>query len=223
MSSDRTEFFFDPMCPWAYQTSKWFREVHEKVGFEIAWRFFSLEEINLVAGKKHPWERPWSYGWSQMRVAALIRRDSQEAVGRWYEAAGRAFHEQGLKTHDPDVHRELVSRIGFPGAVDAALADPTTADEVRADHDEAVSLYGAFGVPTIVLEGGHPVFGPVVTPAPTGDAALRLWDLVTGWREFPHLYEMRRPKTAADAAHIGESFRPYLTARDWATIENPAP
>jgi len=223
MSSERVEFFFDPMCPWAYQASKWIREVQERAAIEIAWRFFSLEEINLVAGKKHPWERAWSYGWSQMRVGAWIRRESQDSIGRWYAAAGEAFHEHAVKTQDPDVHRELVSQIGFPGAVDAALDDPTTADEVRADHDEAVARYGAFGVPVIVLPGGHAVFGPVVTPAPTGDAALHLWDLVLGWREFPRLYEMRHPKTADDMSHIAESFSPYLAARDWKTIQNPAP
>ena len=223
MTGERVEFFLDPMCPWAYQTSKWIRDVRDLAGIEVAWRFFSLEEINLVAGKKHPWERPWSYGWSQMRVAAWIRLESQAAVDRWYEAVGKAFHERGVKTHDPDVHRDLVARIGFPGAVDAALADATTADEVRADHEEAVALHGAFGVPTIVLEGGHAIFGPVITPAPTGDAALRLWDLVRGWSEFPHLYELRHPKTSGDVVHIAESFRPYLEARDWATIENRAP
>lgn len=223
MTAERVEFFFDPMCPWAYQTSKWVRELRDRSTIEVDWRFFSLEEINLVAGKKHPWERPWSYGWSQMRVGAWIRRESQAAVGEWYAAVGEAFHEHAVKTQDPDVHRELVERIGFPGAVDAALADPTTADAVRADHDEAVARYGAFGVPLIVLPGGHAVFGPVVTPAPTGEAALRLWNLVLGWREFPHLYELRHPKTAADIAHIAESFRPYLEARDWESIENPAP
>ena len=223
MSAERVELFFDPMCPWAYQTSKWIREVRERAAIDVAWRFFSLEEINLVAGKKHPWERPWSYGWSQMRVAAWIRRESQAAVDRWYEAVGKAFHELGVKTQDPDVHRDLVARIGFPGAVDAALGDPTTSDEIRADHDEAVARYGAFGVPVIVLPGGHAVFGPVVTPAPTGDSALRLWDLVLGWREFPHLYELRHPKTAGDMMHIAESFRPYLEARDWESIQNPAP
>ena len=58
----RIGFHFDVMCPWAYQTAKWIREVRDVRGIEIDWRFFSLEEINLDEGKKHPWERPWSYG-----------------------------------------------------------------------------------------------------------------------------------------------------------------
>ena len=54
------DFHFDVLCPWAYQTSKWIRDVRSQNGLEINWRFFSLEEINRFEGKKHPWERPWS-------------------------------------------------------------------------------------------------------------------------------------------------------------------
>jgi hypothetical protein len=106
-----------------------------------------------------------------------------------------------------------------PAVVDAAVADPTTHDDVRADHDRVVDL-GGFGVPTLVFAGERALFGPVVRDAPGGPAALRLWDLVTGWLEFPALYEVRRPKTAADWAHIGDRFAPYLAARDWPTIQN---
>ena len=222
--SEQIEFFFDPMCPWAYQTSVWIREVREQVGLEIAWRFFSLEEINRVDGKKHPWEREWSYGWSQMRIGALLRRRGEEHVDRWYAAAGEAFHRGGRRTHEPDVHRELLAELGYDASlVDEAIEDPTTGDEVRADHDHAVEIHGAYGVPTIVLPGAHAVFGPVVTPAPTGVEAARLWELVRGWTEFPHLFELVHPKTVADRRHIAESFDPYLRARAWKTVQNPAP
>lgn len=218
------EFFFDPMCPWAYQTSKWIREVRAQTDLDITWRFLSLEEINRAEGKRHPWERPWSYGFGQMRVGAWLRRRSMDDLDRWYELVGRSFHEEGMKTHDPAVHAALLAEHGFPtDAVDAALADSTTLDEVRADHEFAATTYGAHGVPTIVLPSGYAVYGPVVVPAPTGVAALRLWDLVRGWEEFPHLYEMRHPKTAADLTHIATTFQTYLGARDWKTIERPAP
>lgn len=218
------EVHTDPMCPWAYQTSLWLREVRARRGVELRWRFFSLEEINREEGKKHPWERDWSYGWGQMRVGALLRRRGQAHVDRWYEAVGRAFHEEGIRTYDPAVHRVLLDAIGEGGdALDEALADPTTSDEVRADHDEAVARHGAFGVPTVVFPDGYSIFGPVVVPAPTGEEADALWDHVLGWRRFPHLYEIRQPKTHDDLRHIATVFRPYLEARAWRTIENPAP
>ncbi len=150
------DFHFDVMCPWAYQTSLWMREVRDQTDLTVNWRFFSLEEVNLVEGKKHPWEREWSYGWSMMRIGAVLRRQSMELLDQWYAAAGKALH---------------------------------------------VCL-----------------FGPVLLDPPRGEAALRLWDAVTAWTEFPQLYELQRPKGNADTAAIAETFRPYLQARDWVSI-----
>jgi 2-hydroxychromene-2-carboxylate isomerase len=218
------EFFFDLMCPWAYQGAVWIREVRARTGLDIGWRFFSLEEINRVEGKKHPWERDWSYGWGQMRVAALLRRRGQADVDRWYEIMGRAFHVDGIRTHDQDIHRALLEEHGFGAAtLDEALADPTTSDEVRADHDFIVRENGGFGVPILLFPDGRSIFGPVVVPAPVGDEAERLWDATLAWNEFPHVYEMRHPKTRDDLMLIATTFEPYLTARAWNTIENPAP
>lgn len=223
-STETIEFFFDPMCPWAFQTSLWIREVRKQVPLDIKWSFFSLEEINREEGKKHPWERQWSYGWSQMRVGALLRRESMAALDRWYEAVGTAFHLNGRRTHEPDTHRKLLGELGYsPELLDEALDDSTTTEEVHADHNRAVVTYGGYGVPIIVLPGDHALFGPVITPAPTGAEALRLWDLVRGWSEFPHLYELTHPKTEADHRHIGQSFDTYLRSRAWRTIQNPAP
>jgi 2-hydroxychromene-2-carboxylate isomerase len=219
----QVDFHFDVMCPWAYQTSKWIREAAQQRDIDVTWRFFSLEEINRQEGKKHPWERGWSYGWSMLRVAAYLRRDADgnDAVGRYYLVAGRMLHEDGVKVHTPDGLGAVLQEIGMdPALVHKAIADETTHDDVRADHQRVVDL-GGYGVPTMVLDGASTLFGPVITPAPTGEAAGRLWDLTAGWAEFPHLYEMRRPKTEADWTHIGDSFSPYLNARDWQTIANP--
>ena len=216
------DFFFDPMCPWAYHSSRWIRSVRDQNGLPITWRFFSLEAINRVEAKKWPWEREWSYGWSQMRIGAYLGREhGNEAVDRWYEAVGEAFHLHGRRTQDPAVHAEVLTEIGFEAStVEAAIADPSTHDLVKADHDYVVGEHAGYGVPTLVRDG-HALFGPVVVPGPEGAAALRLWDLVEGWWEFPHLYELRKPKTDADWAHIGSHFETYLAARDWQTVANP--
>jgi 2-hydroxychromene-2-carboxylate isomerase len=224
----------DLMCPWAYQAALWLRSVRAQTGLRVRWRWFSLEEVNHVAGKKHPWERDWAWGWSLLRIGAWLRtgadvEDSgggdavdprEDAVDRWCAAAGRALHVDGRKVHTPDVARQVLAEAGLdPAAVDAAVADPGTHDLVLADHRRVVDL-GGFGVPTLVFTGDRALFGPVVREAAEGAAALRLWDLVTGWLEFPALYEMRRPKTSTDWAQIGDRFAPYLSARDWPTIQN---
>ena len=77
-------------------------------------------------------------------------------------------------------------------------------------------------MPTMVVRN-KAIFGPAVTPAPTGEEAKDLWRLVDLWSRFDHLYEMRRPKTDSDLKHIADSFDPYLKARDWRTIQNDAP
>jgi 2-hydroxychromene-2-carboxylate isomerase len=213
------DFHFDIMCPYAYQTSLWMREVRDTMGVEVRWRFFSLEEINRQEGKKHPWEREWTYGWSMMRIGAFLRRSSTDLLDRWYATAGRALHVEGRKPHRPEVAEELVAEMGLdPSTVKAAIADPTTGDEVLAEHMSVVEK-GGFGVPTLVFAEGQALFGPVLVDPPTGPAARRLWELVTGWLEFPHLYELQRPKTSADVDAIVEAFAPYLEARDWLSIQ----
>lgn len=218
------DFYFDIMCPWAYQGSLWIRAVREEIPLDISWRFFSLEEINREEGKKHPWERPWSYGWSQMRIGAYLRRQGQDAVDRWYEAVGRAFFVDAVPTQEIERHREVIAAAGFdPDVIEAALADETTHDEVRADHERAHLELGGFGVPILELPDGFSLFGPVVVPAPTGEEAVRLWRYLQGFQDFPALYELKKPKRADDLRDIATRFEPYLRARSWRTIENPAP
>ena len=217
-SPSEVDFHFDLMCPWAYQTSLWMRDVRDQLGLTVNWRFFSLEEINLREGKKHPWEREWSYGWSMMRIGALLRRDGMHLLDAWYARAGRALHVDGKKPHQPDVARHLLAEIGAdPDVVDRALADPTTHDEIHAEHDRVVAA-GGFGVPTLFFPDGQCLFGPVLIDPPTGAAALRLWNAVTAWLEFPHVYEVQRPKGRDDQVRIAETFRPYVEARDWVSI-----
>jgi len=213
------DFHFDVMCPYAFQTSRWIREVRRQTGLEVNWRFFSLEEVNRVEGKKHPWEREWSYGWSMMRVGALLRRTDMDLLDAWYLRAGAALHQEGRKPHRPEVARELVAELGLdPDLVDEAIADPTTGDEVLAEHRKVIGA-GGYGVPTLFFPDDQCLFGPVLIDPPSGDAAVRLWETVTGWLEFPDLFELQRPKTSDDERRIVESFRPYLSGRDWVSID----
>ena len=120
MGIEFVDFHFDVMCPWAYQTSRWMREVRDLTGLDVRWKFFSLEEINRVEGKKHPWEREWSYGWSMLRIGALLRREYEALLDAWYERAGRALHEDGRQPHRPEVAEELLAELGLdPGLVAA--------------------------------------------------------------------------------------------------------
>lgn len=220
---ERVDFYFDPICPYAYQTSLWIRDVRRQTGLEITWKFFSLEEINRPEGKKHPWEREISYGWTPMRIGAFLRRKSMDSCDKWYAAIGKALHLEGKRPYERDTALELLASIGEEASVwDAALGDPTTHDEVRKDHEHAVNELAGFGVPIIVAPGTRAIFGPVVLPPPMGAEALELWDITLRSAKFPGLYEMKRPKTAGDLQHIAEVFNPYLRGREWETIQKPA-
>ncbi len=215
---DSVDFHFDLMCPYAYQTSLWIREVRRLTGLEINWRFFSLEEVNRVEGKKHPWEREWSYGWSMMRIGALLRRSNMDDLDKWYASAGKALHVDGLKPHVPEVAKSLLEELGLdPGLVDEAIQDSTTSDEVMAEHKKVIDA-GGYGVPTLFFADGQCLFGPVLIDPPIGDDAVGLWDSVVAWTKFPHLYELQRPKTRSDEKLIAETFRPYIEARDWVSM-----
>ena len=224
MAIEYVDFHFDVMCPWAYQGSRWIREVRALTGLEVRWKFFSLEEINRVEGKKHPWEREWSYGWSMMRIGALLRRKDPALLEAWYERAGRALHEEGRQPHRREVAEALLGELGLDGevVVAEALADPMTHDDVRTEHDRVVAA-GAFGVPTLFFPDGQVIFGPVLLEPPMGEDAVVLWEHVQSWLRFDTLYEIQRPKAPADLARIAEAFLPYLTAREWRTIQNPTP
>jgi 2-hydroxychromene-2-carboxylate isomerase len=221
-AGEEIDFHFDLMCPYAYQASLWIREVRAQTGLVVNWRFFSLEEVNRAEGKKHPWEREWSYGWSLMRIGAQLRRQNMDALDAWYAAAGRLLHAEGGKPHDRAVARRLVAELGHdPSLVDAAIADQSTGEEVLAEH-RRVTDAGGFGVPTIFFADGQCLFGPVLIDPPAGQAAVRLWNAVRAWTEFPGLYEIQRPKTKADEAEITGAFLPYLRGRDWVSVNRGA-
>ena len=141
MGIEWLDFHFDVMCPWAYQTSRWMREVRDLTGLDVRWKFFSLEEINRVEGRKHPWEREWSYGWSMMRIGALLRRDDPAEP-----------HTMGFDLRRPwqDLWRGvlLAAAIGLPGLALYAAAKALDLNTTIA----AANLAGAWWtIPVLVL------------------------------------------------------------------------
>src|SRR5581483_3502640 len=155
-------FFFDPLCPWAWRTSQWIREVRRLRDLSVEWRSFSLALAYTYAA-----ERPMTL--APLRIAALARQEGgDEAANRVYLALGTAFHERGEDTRPPGALERLIPAAlqdaGFESALlQRALDDPATLETVSAENDEAKGRYAAFGVPWLVL-AGHDLgfFGPVI-------------------------------------------------------------
>ena len=161
-----------------------------------------------------------------MRVGALIRRElGNDALDRWYAAVGHAFFYDGVKTHVPEEHAKVIADAGFdPSFVERAVADESTLDEVRDEHiGRGRALRRARRADARARSRTTRCTARSWCPRRPATTRSRCGTSCGGMRRFPHLYELRHPKTHDDLAHVGEQFRTYLTTRDWNTVENPAP
>ncbi len=186
----------------------------------VNWRFFSLEEVNRVEGKKHPWEREWSYGWSLMRIGALLRRQGMGKLDELVRGrpGGNCTPKAASRT-TASVARQIIARLGHdPGLVDAAIADPSTGDEVLAEHRQVIEA-GGFGVPTLFFPDGQCLFGPVLIDPPRGEAAVqasgRRWWRGLGSRTCMSCSGRRAGPISRS---ITTTFQPYLRGRDWVSV-----
>jgi predicted DsbA family dithiol-disulfide isomerase len=194
---EKIAFYFDPLCPWCYLTSKWVHRLVELDVVEVDWRLFSLEVHNT--GKTSLEESVDFRAATALRTAVALR-DAQgpSSVGRFYAALDARIWDDTQDIRDIEVVRAAVADAGFdPAIVDAALADPTTWDRVVEQHHTAVAEVGAFGVPTIRLDGGRgpAIFGPVIHSVPDDDDAVEMFRHVSWLVRHPTFWEIKRERT----------------------------
>ena len=190
---DRISFHFDPMCPWAWQSSKWIREVERVRAVEVEWKLFSLQLIN--EGKEDPLADMHERGTAALRTLALVRsRGGNDAVGAVYKALGDRIHDRQEAKSRETLSGALVDAGLDPALVEQALDDDSTMDGVRSEHEAASEEVGCFGVPTLVLPSGNGIFGPVIASPPTGEAAGELWDRVSWLADYDGFFELKRER-----------------------------
>ncbi|MEE1938228.1 disulfide bond formation protein DsbA [Streptomyces sp. TRM 70361] len=193
------DFWFDPVCPYTWITSRWLREVERVRPVRVRWRLMSLQVLN--EGREVNPEDPegeWGeYLWHPVRMCAAVEREyGTEAMGRFYDRLGERLHVRG----EWDAPAGALADCGLP-AERAAAAESTAYDAaVRASHAEAMALVGEdVGTPVTAVpapDGGRAgLFGPVVSPAPRGEAAGRLWDGVQLLASVPGFSELGRART----------------------------
>ena len=201
-------FYFDPVCPFAWLTSKWVRIVAAQRDYRVDWRFISLRILNAhidYASHFPPnYEEGHTAGLRLLRVAARIRgRHGREAVGPFYEAIGTRIFDTSRDV-DPlsasgqgsrDMLEPLLHDAGLPTDLAKALDDQTLDDEIRAETEEALTLTGRdVGTPILHFQppGGTAFFGPVISRLPSDDEAGELWDHVVALAAFPGFAEIKR-------------------------------
>lgn len=206
------EFFFDPVCPFCWQTSKWFRQVLRQTDVTAHWRFISLAILN--ENEDDAVHDSHVVGTKLLRVAAAAREaHGEEVVGPLYEAMGTrlwesapdvdgpvegdAFwdavsdHQQGVVDQLP----EILVEVGLPTSLADASDDERFDKELRASTDEAMERTGGdVGTPILSFDppDGPAFFGPVISTTPSDEEAVELWDAVTTLAQWPSFAEIKR-------------------------------
>ena len=203
MMAENIRFYFDPLCPWCYQASRWARRLDELGVVDVEWRVFSLAIVN---GGDEGRAAADTGSAPSLRTAITVRTThGNAAVGAFYKALSDARHQRGLALDDREVIEASLREAGLePELLDQALADPSTWEAVQREHDEAVTVHKAFGVPTIVLDGGagpH-LFGPIISDIPDDEGAVDLWQHFVWMARNPNVAEIKRDRLPLDLESI---------------------
>ncbi|MEU0376920.1 MULTISPECIES: mycothiol-dependent nitroreductase Rv2466c family protein [Streptomyces] len=196
------DFWFDPLCPWAWMTSRWILEVEKVRDIEVRWHVMSLAVLNedKLDDVPEEYRDKLVKAWGPVRVVIAAQQlHGDDVVGPLYTALGTRFHNNGEGPTREAIAGALKD-VGLPEDL-LEYADKDTYDtELRASHQEGIDKVGQeVGTPVIAVPGadGEQVafFGPVVTPAPKGEDAAKLWDGTLLVASIPGFYEIKRTRT----------------------------
>jgi 2-hydroxychromene-2-carboxylate isomerase len=189
------DFWFDPLCPWAWITSRWMKEVERVRGVQTRFHVMCLAYLNESKDVSDEYRERLRAGWGPVRVVmAVAQQHGDDAVDRLYSELGVRFHNQGREKSRETV-TEALGAAGLPVELAAAMDDEGLDDAVKKSHHQGVDLVGDDVGTPIVRFDGHAFFGPVVTPIPRGEDAGRLWDGVRLVTSTDGFFELKRTRT----------------------------
>jgi 2-hydroxychromene-2-carboxylate isomerase len=189
------EFWFDPSCPWAWMTSRWVDEVSLHRDLDVTWNVMSLAVLNENndVSDAHKAFFPRALRYTRL-VTAVKELHGQEYVKPLYDALGTRIHLGKSKNPD-EVIPAALEEVGLPADLIAHSLTDEYDVQMRASHSEGISRVGEdVGTPVIAV-AGTAFFGPVISPSPKGEDAVRLWDGTVAVASYPGFFEIKRSRT----------------------------
>ncbi len=189
------DLWFDPLCPWAWMTSRWLLEVEQVRPVHAQFHVMSLSALNEGKDIPESYRELIERGWGPVRICiAAEQQHGTEVLRDLYTALGIKHHVEG-REFGPELYREALTDAGLPAELADAAEDSSLDDAVRASHADGIGRVGEeVGTPVIAI-GDIAFFGPVLSPAPKGEQAGVVFDGARALASYDGFFELKRTRT----------------------------